>query len=290
MTTKLCSVFRAYIVGCILFFIGCHSVLANSLTWPNGAKAAVVLTYDDTLDSHLDHAIPQLNKAKLTGTFYVSGAREQLSERMEEWRAAAASGHELGNHMLHHPCKKSNPGRDWVANYYDLDRYTIAQFEEELKVTNTLLQAIDGKRRRTFAYPCGDTDVGGGDSVIPTLKKHVTGARFASTPVNTMSEGATNHHLIGIDNPLTFDRFMINAMDGSAQTGDQLISAAQNSISSGSIMTFLFHGVIDKGEYLATSTKAHQELVNHLKDNPTLYWVAPLQDVLDHIDNQTLGK
>jgi hypothetical protein len=32
--------------------------------WPNGAKAAVVLTYDDGMDTHLDSAAPDLEAAR----------------------------------------------------------------------------------------------------------------------------------------------------------------------------------------------------------------------------------
>ena len=70
--------------------------------WPGGARAAVALTYDDGVDAHLDHAMPDLEAAGLRGTFYVPGNSASLRKRMEEWRAAARRGHELGNHTLFH--------------------------------------------------------------------------------------------------------------------------------------------------------------------------------------------
>ncbi|MFT5814292.1 MAG: hypothetical protein ACI9VT_002052 [Psychroserpens sp.] len=33
--------------------------------WPNRAKAAIILAYDDALNSQLDHALPVLNKLKV---------------------------------------------------------------------------------------------------------------------------------------------------------------------------------------------------------------------------------
>ncbi len=74
------------------------------VTWPSGAKAAVSLSYDDTLNSQLDNAIPALNKYDLKGSFYLSVANAPLRLRMEEWRQAAKQGHELGNHTIYHPC------------------------------------------------------------------------------------------------------------------------------------------------------------------------------------------
>jgi hypothetical protein len=78
------------------------------LQWPNGAKAAVCLTYDDALDGHLDVAIPQLDAAGLKGTFFCTGNSPTLYSRMEEWRKAASNGHELGNHTLFHPYHGAN--------------------------------------------------------------------------------------------------------------------------------------------------------------------------------------
>ncbi len=40
--------------------------------YPNGAKGAVSLTYDDGLTSQLDHAVPQLDARGLKATFFLS--------------------------------------------------------------------------------------------------------------------------------------------------------------------------------------------------------------------------
>src|SRR5436190_17053286 len=77
------------------------AAVAHSADWPNGARAAIVLTYDDAVASQLDNAIPALDSAGLKGTFFLSNVRQADVER---WKAAAASGHELANHTLNHPC------------------------------------------------------------------------------------------------------------------------------------------------------------------------------------------
>ena len=77
--------------------------------WPNGAKAAVVLSYDDGVDVHLDYVAPDLEAAGLRGTFFVPGHSESLAKRFPEWRALAARGHELGNHAIFHPCLRTRP-------------------------------------------------------------------------------------------------------------------------------------------------------------------------------------
>ena len=46
----------------IILLLGCLSLggLRAQIAWPDGKKAAVVLTYDDGLRSQLDNVIPQL--------------------------------------------------------------------------------------------------------------------------------------------------------------------------------------------------------------------------------------
>lgn len=50
-----------------------------SFAWPEGKKAAVVLTCDDGLDCHLDVAAPALEGYGFCGTFYVSQKMEAKS-------------------------------------------------------------------------------------------------------------------------------------------------------------------------------------------------------------------
>src|ERR671932_697519 len=75
----------------------CAVPAAAGTNWPNGAKAAVVLTYDDALDSQLDHAVPVLDAAGFKATFFLAGVK--LADVLR-WRAVAAEGHELANHTI----------------------------------------------------------------------------------------------------------------------------------------------------------------------------------------------
>ncbi len=104
----------------------------------------------------LDNALPALDSLQLKGTFYLIGSSPVIGKRLNEWRHAAAEGHELGNHALFHPCDGSLPGRSFVTADNDLSKYTVSRAVNEIRVNNTLLKAIDGKDMRTFAYPCGD--------------------------------------------------------------------------------------------------------------------------------------
>ena len=66
---------------------------ANAQTgWPNGAKAAVVLTYDDALTSQLDHVVPELDAAGFKGTFFLANVAEGQVERWRKEGEAAENG------------------------------------------------------------------------------------------------------------------------------------------------------------------------------------------------------
>jgi len=52
-------------------------------TW-NGKKAAVVLTYDDGLNDHLDNVLPALEKMGFKATFYVFTGSEAFQRRIKD--------------------------------------------------------------------------------------------------------------------------------------------------------------------------------------------------------------
>src|SRR5690606_10206778 len=190
-----------------------NSFVNKEKPW-NNKRAAVVLTYDDALNVHLDYAWPLLDSLNLKATFYVSGATGVLHNRMHEWKTAAANGHELGNHTLFHPCDGSLPGRSFVQPEYDLATYTVKRMVDEITMTNALLHAMDGKTNRTFAYPCGDRKVG--DSLyLASLQKDFAGAR------------GVGNGMLTIENA---DRFNINCISVNGQTGEELINHVKNAL------------------------------------------------------------
>ncbi len=232
----------------------------------NNKRAAVVLTYDDALNVHLDHAWPLLDSLNLKATFYVSGATGVLHKRMHEWKIAASNGHELGNHTMFHPCDGSLPGRSFVQPEYDLATYTVKRMVEEITMTNALLQAMDGKTNRTFAYPCGDRKVD--DSFyFASLQKDFAGAR------------GVGNGMLALQN---VDRYNINCIMVNGQKGDDLISHVKKAIKEKKLLVFLFHGV--GGEHgLNVSLEAHKMLLEFLKQNEKDIWIAPMVDVAEFI-------
>lgn len=71
--------------------------------WPGGRRAALLLQFDDSVPSHIDHAIPALAARGLTGTFYINPGTGHFASRRAAWEGpVAAAGMELGNHTMTH--------------------------------------------------------------------------------------------------------------------------------------------------------------------------------------------
>ena len=152
----------------LLLFLSLHGNAQNKLDW-KGKKCAVVLTYDDAVSQHLDHAIPSLDTFGLKATFYITAYASGCRERINDWKKASQNGHELGNHTLYHPCIGNLPGREWVQPEYDLARYTVPRIVDEIRMTNVFLQSLDGKTKRTYAFTCADTKIGD-SAYFPSLR------------------------------------------------------------------------------------------------------------------------
>lgn len=235
----------------------------------HGKKAAVVLTYDDALNVHLDNAIPELDARGFKGSFYLSAAFPGSQKRIEDWRKAAANGHELGNHTLYHPCDASKPGRSWVSPERDLSRYSTDRIVDEIKMTNVFLQALDGKKERTFAYTCGDTETGEG-SFIEAISEDFVAMRGTRGQLNQ----------IGSVNLRNVDCFGVNG-----ESGEELIEWVKNAVEKNALLTILFHGV--GGEHnLNVSLEAHQKLLDFLKANEDDIWVTTMIEAAQHIKSQ----
>jgi peptidoglycan/xylan/chitin deacetylase (PgdA/CDA1 family) len=239
----------------------------------NKKQCAVVLTYDDAIDVDLDYVVPALDSAKFRGTFYLIGSSPVVTKRLPEWRAAAKRGHELGNHALFHPCDGSLPGRGFVTPDHDLHTYTVGRAVDEIRANNTLLTAIDGQTARTFAYPCGDLQIGG-VKFYDQLKNDFVAARGVAPGLQTATQ---------------VDLTNVNAYSINGQNGQYLIDLVKRAQQSHTLLVFLFHGV-GGGHSLNVALPAHRQLLRYLKAHEKEIWVAPMVEVAQRIKVEQQGK
>lgn len=231
-----------------------------------GKRAAVVFTYDDTLNVHLDKVAPALDAHNFKGTFYLAVGYPAFQARLDDWRALAKNGHELGNHTMFHPCEGGMPGREWVSAERDLSSWSVQRMVDEITMTNTMLQILDGKTERTFAYTCGDTKAGG-ESFVAPIKKLFVGARGVIADYQA---------------PNQVDLFDIRSVVIAGQTTEQLTAMVDDAIEAGGLLVFLFHGV--GGEHpIDVALDSHNALVDYVKAKQSKLWVAPMVDVAKYV-------
>ena len=248
-------------IGLVLLVIAMLSTQAVAGSWPDGKRAAVVLTYDDTLVSQLDIAIPALDAAGLKGTFFLIGSKI-TPEQIARWRSTAAEGHELGNHTIRHACPQANfpPAKKIdTSETYDVDTMLA-----EIRTMNTMLTAIDGKLQHSYATPCGQHLAGGVD-YLPAL-------RASGLVRYTRSADPSEHPFDPMNMPARFFP--------STATGADMIAAVQDAERKGGMIVFGFHGV--GGDYLSVSAQAHAQLLAYLKAHSDTIWVAPFSTVMDY--------
>ncbi len=92
-----------------LCFLLHTSVLAQqtSFAWPKGKRVAISLTFDDARPSQVTGGTSLLDQYNTKATFYV--VPSTVNQQLAGWKKAVASGHEIGNHSLNHPCTGNFP-------------------------------------------------------------------------------------------------------------------------------------------------------------------------------------
>ena len=239
--------------------------------WPHQARAAVSLAYDDALNSQLDYAVPALNRQGLKASFYLTLSSATVRKRLAAWRQVAAQGHELGNHTLFHQCSRSAPDRSWVSVDNDLDTTRVAQLIAQIRVGNSMLQAIDGKHARTFAAPCGDLNAAG-EPYLQALQSDFVAMKSAFGGV--------------VPNMNTLDPYAVGVDVVEGISGDQLIALVQRAAAAGTMVNITFHGV--GGDYLSVSREAHDALLQYLASHRNIYWTDTFVRIMQYVQAQRL--
>lgn len=138
------------------------------------AVGLVGLTFDDGYIDFLQHAVPVLDRHRMTGTLYVvagrlggrnewdDGPRLDLVDA-EDVRAVASAGHEIGSHTLRH------------VRLAGADASVLA---EEVGGSRRVLEDVLQAEVPGFCYPWGSFDQAAADAVRASGYDHacVTGA------------------------------------------------------------------------------------------------------------------
>ena len=122
-----------------------HSGGTRVMKWKDGKDAAFMLAFDDSCPTHLKNAIPELEKHKIIGNFYVVTGNDLWTNpvRKAAWEAAAKSPYvALQNHTFHHK-----------------GAATVEEFDREIVQCNAAIYAVTPGRKNPriigFGQPGG---------------------------------------------------------------------------------------------------------------------------------------
>ena len=233
--------------------------------WPAGKDFALSLTMDDARMTQVDVGLPLLAKHGVRATFYVS--LSPVRKRTAEWQAALRAGHEVGNHSRSHPCSRNYPFNREGA----LETLTIAKMEEDLAAADRELQAMLGIKPDTFAYPCGQTFVGGGErttSYVPVVARRFLAGRGFGQDYPNDPAWCDLAHLYGIQcDTMTITRLQDWLAMARGQRGWLILVG---------------HEVAAEGRQ-ATSVALIEEICRLANDQGSRLWVDTVANISRHI-------
>lgn len=159
-----------------LYDSGYHTILPDEL-YDHLSKGTplppkpVMLTFDDTHETHFSIAAAVLEKYRFKGVFFIMsvciGKKNYMSA--QQIKTLAERGHSIECHTYDHPSVKSISGKQW---------------EQQIDNPVKKLEAITGKPVEYFAYPYGVWD----EPAIIELKRRGIKAAFQLTGKKSQKE------------------------------------------------------------------------------------------------------
>ncbi|MGH9326849.1 MAG: polysaccharide deacetylase family protein [Terriglobia bacterium] len=243
--------------------------LPQAAPWPQDRAAAISLTFDDAMDTQLDHVRPILKKHGLRGTFFaITGPSSSWRRRFGDWENLAAEGNEIGSHTVHHPCllKHIKP---------HAQDYTPEMMHQEIQNScQEIVSRLGTHRGLTFAYPCGDMSFGPPAQQVPNQARYleyVAEYCFAARTYNSWAPVVPEDL-----NPLTIP--VLGWTVG--RDFPTLLSIMEPARQDHHWGVFVFHGV--GGQWLSIKSQTLDELAGYLEGHHEI-WTATFGDAVRYI-------
>lgn len=243
----------------------------STFAWPEGKRVAISLSFDDARESQATTGIPFLNKYGVKGTFYV--VPSTMKKQLEGWKVAVASGQEIGNHSLNHPCT----GNFTWSRSKALEDYTLERMQTELAEANELITSLLGVTPTSFAYPCGMSFVGRGEetkSYVPVV------ARQFQTGRGWLDEAPNS--------PEFCDFAQLTGMQMDGKDFGQIMPLIEQATKEGQWLVLAGHEMGEK-DGKTTGLAMLEELIRYAQDPKNGVWLAPVGTVAEYV-HKTRGK
>jgi len=256
----------------LLGFLAFAQRPSTKFTWPDGKRAALSLSFDDGRQSQVDVGVALLDKHKVKATFYV--VPSAVERRLEGWKKVVASGHEIGNHSLNHPCTGNF---EW-SRQKALEDYTLEKMRDELQQANRRIKELLGVTAESFAYPCGQTFVGRGvetKSYVPLVA-----TLFASG--RTWQDETPN-------DPGFCDLAQATGVEMDGRDFEQILPILEKAKETGQWVALAGHDIGQDGPQ-TTRVTTLEKLMTYANDPANKIWIAPVGTIAKYIRERRGGK
>jgi peptidoglycan-N-acetylglucosamine deacetylase len=243
-----------------------------NFTWPDGKRAALSLSFDDARKSQVDAGVALLDKHNVKATFYV--VPSAVERQLDGWKKVVASGHEIGNHSLNHPCT----GNFAWSRQKALEGYTLEKMRDELEQANRRIKELLGVTPVSFAYPCGQTFVGRGvdtRSYVPLVA-----ALFGSG--RTWQDETPN-------DPGFCDLAQTTGVEMDGRDFEEILPILEKARETGQWVSLAGHDIGPDGRQTTRVTML-EKLMRYASDPANKIWVAPVGTIAKYIGEQRRGK
>ena len=230
-----------------------------------GKKAAISLTFDDARYSQADTGVAFLNHYGIKATFFV--VPSSVEERLNGWKKATASGHEIGNHTITHPCT----GNFLWSKNHALENYNLDSIKNELTKCNEGVEELLGVKPEVFAYPCGQKFVGrdtNTKSYVPLISQmFLLGRGWRDEAMNDAA---------------FCDMAQISGIEMDGKNFDEILPLIEEAKNTGQWLVLAGHEMGDSGVQ-TTRFAMLKQLIEYVQDPANEIWIAPAGTIAKYI-------
>ena len=241
----------------------------SSFKWPQGKRAALSVSFDDARLTQPDNGFEILDRHGVRASFYVTPSA--VEKRLDAWKRAVATGHEIGNHTITHPCSGV---ASWSRNNA-LEDYTMERITAEIDGATDSLKKMLGVTPTTFAYPCGQWWVGRGrthQSYVPLIAERFLAAR-----------GGGGHAVPGYA-----DLALVPSLGSDRMTIETFRAEIAKAAEQGNWLVLTGHEISSDPtkDPLTTLTSVLDEVCKYAKDPANQIWVDTVETIGKYVIEQ----
>lgn len=201
-------------------------------------KPMLSLTFDDGLTCQLDHAIPELDRRGLKGTFFLPTRCPDYPLDMQRW-TRAAQRHEIGSHSVTHRKATQMTGPGAIAEY---------------KNSRKFLETETHTPCRSFCYPYTDApeDL---QKAARLFYSQARGGRVAREDKYLIPGDGANLHNVPCHH-----------VQGKVIAQGLIYTWVNEAIERGAWLTLMFHGVGQLGSWDNVPKDLFTEFLDYVSD------------------------